>query len=268
MDAWDRMQSWELVLPPSRPSHDHLTWFRRQLSHLPPEAPVAVLGSTAELRDLLNLQGFRNVYVLERNLSFLGKMDRLRTTQSDETLLKGDWIQTLGNSKGRFAAILSDLTSGNVPYSDQQEFYFRIARSLQPDGIFCDKILSHPIPHERLDDLLAKYETAPFNLDTLNRFNCEVFFCSELLSRFGKVDCDGFYAHLNSKQLGPTNRMLLARLPLITPPGMTWYYGEPWTRMRDVVTRHLYLSTEQLERGSSPYANRLRLVRWNRKEVQ
>ena len=53
MDAWDRMTSWELVLPPSRPSQQHLDWFRKHLGELQQDDPIAILGSTPELRDLL-----------------------------------------------------------------------------------------------------------------------------------------------------------------------------------------------------------------------
>ena len=264
MDAWDRMRSWELVLPPSRPSGHHLAWFRRQLSGLCPHDPVAVLGSTPELRDLLALHGFRDVCVLERNASFLEQMNQLRVTTAHETLVQGDWMQTLPDSAGRFAAIFSDLTSGNVPYSQQKDFYSLIAQSLRPGGIFCDKLLTYPIPHESVDALLTKYEAEPVNLDTVNRFNCEMFFCSALLSRFGKVDTDRFYAYLRQKNLGLTVRAILERLPLITPPGMTWYYGLPWTLVRDVVDSRLFCSAEQVEVEPSPYAKRLRLLRWTR----
>ena len=132
MDVWDRMQSWELVLPPSRPSWKHIAWFRQQLSDLHPQDPIAVLGSTPELRDLLALLGFRHVYILERNLQFLEKMNRLRVTPPNETLIPGDWIQTLPDCANKFAAVLSDLTSGNVPYPDQKTFYSLIAQSSSP----------------------------------------------------------------------------------------------------------------------------------------
>ena len=264
MDAWDRMHSWDLVLPPSRPSQQHLAWFRRQLGHLRPHDPVAILGSTPELRDLLALHGFCNVWVLERNALFFEQMNRLRVTPSKETFVHGDWMQTLPDCAGRFSAVFSDLTSGNVPYSQQKDFYSLITQSLRPGGIFCDKLLTHPIPHESLDALLAKYEAEPLNWDTVNRFNCEVFFCSDLLSRFGTVDTDKFYVHLRQRDLGPTVRAILERLPLITPPGMTWSYGPPWTVVRKVFDTRLLCSGQQLEARPSPYAKRLRLLRWTR----
>ena len=268
MDAWDRMESWELVLPPSRPSQQHLDWFRMQVDGLGADDPIAILGSTPELRDMLALRGFRDVYVLERNVAFLKRMNRLRVTMSPETetVLEGDWMQTLPNCPARFAAVLSDLTSGNVPYSKQSEFYSLIAESLQPGGMFCDKLLSHPIPHERLDSLLKKYENAPLNLETVNRFNCEVFFCSELLTKFGGVDTDCYYEYLCKMNHGPIVEAVLDQLPNITPRGMTWDYGRPWQDAREVFDSRLHCLDDRLEGGDSPYANRLRCLRWEKQE--
>ena len=266
MDAWDRMESWELVLPPSRPSQQHLDWFRNQVSELRTDDPIAILGSTPELRDMLALLGFRDVYVLERNVTFLERMNRLRVkaTSGTETVLQGDWMETLPSCVGKFAAVLSDLTSGNVPCPQQGDFYSLITESLQPGGMFCDKLLSYPIPHEGLEVLLDKYENAPLNLDTVNRFNCEVFFCSELLTKFGRVDTDCFYEYLSQMHHGPMVRAILDRLPSITPPGMTWDYGKPWCLLQAVFDSGLHCSDDHLERGDSPYANRLRCLRWDK----
>lgn len=264
MDAWDRMESWELVLPPSRPSRGHLDWFRHHLGDFRADEPIAVLGSTPELRDLLALLGFRDVYVLERNLTFLGKMNRLRVRPDTDTLLHGDWMSTLPTCQRRFAAVLSDLTSGNVPYEHRRRFYSLVADSLRPGGMFCDKVLSHPIPHERLDVLLPKYEHAPLNLDTVNRFSCEVFFCSELLATFDRVDSSGFYKHLRGLSPGPTVAAILDRLPLITPLGMTWYYGRSWEDVRQEFDPRLHCSDDAPEATGSPYANRLRCLRWDK----
>lgn len=45
-DTWDRMTTWDLVLPPSRPSGGQLEDIRDTIEHTPRSAPVAVLGST------------------------------------------------------------------------------------------------------------------------------------------------------------------------------------------------------------------------------
>ena len=258
------MDSWELVLPPSRPSQQHLDWFRKHLGDLRADDPIAILGSTPELRDLLALLDFQNIHVLERNVEFLAKMDRLRVRATAETVLHGDWMQILPDCSGRFAAVLSDLTSGNIPYGQRSEFYSLVAESLRPGGMFCDKLLSYPIPHERLEELLDKYENAPLNLDTVNRFNCEVFFCSELLTTFGRVDTSCFYDHLLHMGIGPTVRAILERLPLVTPREMTWDYGKSWHLVQEAFDSRLPCSDDHLEEGDSPYANRLRCLRWDK----
>ena len=201
-------------------------------------------------------------------MAFLEKMDRLRVAPAKESLLHGDWLQVLPHCPRKFAAVLSDLTSGNVPRSQQRQFYSLIAQSLRPGGFFCDKLLSYPIPHENLDDLLAKYETAPLNLDTLNRFNCEVFFCSDLLSIFGKVDTDRFYAYLRDRHVGPALKAILQHLPRVTPPGMTWHYGQPWEVVQRSFDPTLHCTDEVLEDSPSPYAHRLRLLRWDIVEME
>ena len=265
MDAWDRMDSWELVLPPSRPSWRHLDWFRHHLRSLHPDDPVAILGSTPELRDLLAFLGFRHVYILERNLEFLAKMDRLRTrSTTSETVLPGDWLTTLPHCLHEFAAVLSDLTSGNVPYAHRRQFYSLVTDSLRPGGIFCDKLLSYPVPHECLTTLLDKYEHAPLNLDTVNRFNCEVVFCSDLLTAFGRVDTTRFYDHLHGLSPGPTVAAILDCLPCITPPGMTWDYGRPWHMVQQEFDARLDCTDDLIEAADSPYAGRLRCLRWDR----
>ena len=258
------METWELVLPPSRPSRQHLDWFRHHLSELGADDPVAVLGSTPELRDLLAVLGFHDIHVLECNMKFYARMDRLRARPTAETILRGDWMQTLPNCSGRFAAVLSDLTSGNVPYAQRTEFYSLVAESLRPGGMFCDKLLSHPIPHEPLDRLLTQYEIEPVNLATVNRFNCEVFFCSELLTEFGRVDTSQFYDQLRELRPGPTVSAILDRLPYVTPRGMFWEYGKPWDLVQKDFDPRLYCSDDRLEGCDSPYANRLRCLRWDK----
>ena len=258
------MESWELVLPPSRPSQQHLDWFRKHLGEYQADDPIAILGSTPELRDLVALLGFRDIHVLERNREFLARMDRLRVRQTAETVLHGDWMQTLSGCTGRFAAVLSDLTSGNIPYDQRSEFYSLVAESLGPGGMFCDKLLSYPIPHKPLDGLLGKYENAPLNLETVNRFNCEVFFCSELLGVFGQVNTSLFYDHLRQMSIGPTVGGILDLLPSVTPRGMTWDYGRPWFLVREEFDASLHCSDDHLEGGDSPYANRLRCLRWDK----
>ena len=263
--GWDNITTWELVLPPSRPSKMHLDWFRLQLQPRDRAQPIAILGSTPELRDLAFEEGFKHIFVFERNASMYSNMGQLRVHHNSEHWIKGDWLTQLPNYPNTFGAILSDLTSGNIEYEARLDFYQAIATSLAPTGNFLDKVLSHDKPLFEIDEALACYESMPINLDTINRFNCEVFFYSTLIEKFGCVDTTAFYEDLRQRTEIPRLLRILKELPKITPPGMKWYYGQPWTRVSGYCKRSLALVSEVAEHQSSPYARGLRLVTWSRR---
>ena len=164
MDTWDLMKNWHLVLPPSRPSARQLAHIKSIASGIDRSAPVGVLGSTPEFRDLLHELGFSNIHVLERNMHFYEAMCAWRVYQNDERVIRGDWRKTLCSLRDTYALILSDLTSGNIPYTDRAAFYGLITSALRPGGIFCDKILTHEGPMLSLDYLFDKYTSLPLNL--------------------------------------------------------------------------------------------------------
>ncbi len=180
MDTWDLMQNWYFVLPPSRPSALQLTRIRSQIAKVDRSLPVAVLGSTPEFRDLLYESGFRRIYVLERNAVFYQAMTQARVYCNAENLVNGGWLDTLPTLKGKFAAILSDLTSGNIPYDQRVQFYEGIEGSLMEGGMFFDKVLTHTGCNLSFDSLVEKYSTLPLNLLHINYFSSEMLFCSEL----------------------------------------------------------------------------------------
>src|SRR5438552_17781697 len=111
-DMWSHIRTWWLVLPPSRPAAWQLARVRKEIRDVDRSAPVGVLGSTPEFRDLLHELGFTNVLVFERNLHFHREVSKLRVYQNPETLVEGDWLETLGDKRGELSLILSDLTSG------------------------------------------------------------------------------------------------------------------------------------------------------------
>ena len=193
-DTWEQMSTWDLVLPPSRPSSWHLTTFREALRTRDRREPVAVLGSTPEFRDLLHECGFERIFVFDRNLEFYQCMSRLRVHRQWEQFVFGNWMETLAKFSGRFGTIMSDLTSGNVAYEEREVFYELITNALRPGGLFCDKVLTHPGDLLRVDDLVAKYSLLPLNLLTVNHFSCEMLFCSELLDDDYILDSTRFYA--------------------------------------------------------------------------
>src|SRR6266436_7110597 len=199
MDTWDQMQTWNLVLPPSRPSAMQLARIASNIGDLDKTAPIAVLGSTPEFRDMLHEQGFRQIYVLERNVTFHRAMSQLRIYQNPEKLVEGDWRQTLQNYKGVFTLILSDLTMGNIPYDDRSMFYDLVTGALRKGGLFCDKVLTHEGANLSVNKLIEKYALLPLNLLHINYFSCEMLFCSELLDIKEQVDSSLFYSILSER---------------------------------------------------------------------
>ena len=262
---WDKVTQWSKVLPPSRPSREHLNWFRKQLQLKNREDRIGILGSTPELRDLAGKLGFTTVDVLDRDREVCALMTRLRTGNSEENFVEGDWRETLRERKGQYAALLSDLTGGNIRYDQRDEFYKTIACALDDSGVFLDKCLTHPGPHENFEDLLKEYEWQPVNWDTVNRFNCQVFFCSNLLDRSERVDTTDFYKTLRELPNRENITRILQMMPKVTPEGMVWYYGRGWSEIRELYENHLIATETTEEIKTSPYYRRMKCIAWKRR---
>jgi hypothetical protein len=236
-----------------------LQFFAQHLQAVDLCRPVAVLGSTPEFRDLLATLGFSTVYVLDKNPEVYSSLTALRASSSSELFVKGDWLDTLPSFQGEFAAILSDLTSGNIPYEQQHDFYAAISAALATDGIFIDKLLIHQDTKPEVKSLLAKFDKYPVNLLYTNYFSCELFFCSDLLNCDFTVDASAFYDILRPLCDTPTLARFLLETPHITPPGTKWYYGKSWTTLRGSYERLLEPVFDIAEEPASPYCHNLRL---------
>ena len=262
---WDNVTTWSMVLPPSRPSRQHLDWFRRHLQTRDRERRIGILGSTPELRDLAGKLGFTRVDVLDRDMAVCARMTELRTGNTEENLIEGDWRETLGARRGQYSALLSDLTGGNIPYDERCEFYRTIASALDDNGVLLDKCLTHPGPHKNLEELLERYEWAPVNWETVNWFNCEVFFCSTLLERSERVDTTDFYRSLRTRPNGENVRGILQLMPKVTPEEMVWYYGRDWKEIKMMYEKHLVATDTLAEKDDSPYYGRMKCIAWQRR---
>ncbi len=192
-------------------------------------------------------------------------MTKLRTGSSEESLVEGDWRESLGARRGHYTALLSDLTGGNIPYEERSDFYRTIASALEDEGLFLDKCLTHPGPHENLADLLNKYEWEPVNWDTVNRFNCEVFFCSTLLENGERVDTSDFYRRLRKRPHGENVARILKMMLHVTPEGMLWYYGRKWTEIKMMYEKHLVAIDTLEEKSGSPYYRRMKCIAWRKR---
>lgn len=260
MDDWSKMTHWDLVLPPSRPGAWQLDTIRAHTASIDRDCPVAILGSTPEFRDLLFNEGFRDVFVFERDRRFFKAASAMRACQTREHIVWGDWRTTLAKPQPRFAVVLSDLTSGNIQYEDRGAFYSDVASMLEPGGLFVDRLLAHDRPHLELEALGTKYQRLPLNLATVNDFSCEVMFCSTLLSLQNRVDTTVFYDELRSRFAHPTLVRLTALCQVITPPDAVWWYGRPWSQLASVYETSLQIVGAVDEPGASAYAGRARLL--------
>lgn len=257
-DAWNLMQHWDLVLPPSRPSATQLVNIKSHIRDLDRSRPVAILGSTPEFRDLLFECGFQDIYVLEKNPTFLAAMSAMRVYKNPERVIEGDWLSILPTLKCTFALILSDLTSGNIPYDLRSQFYELITRALTEGGLFCDKILTHPGQHIPLSSLVAKYTELPLNLLYVNHFSCEALFCSELLDIKQMVDSSLFYSVLEEKITTERVLAFVHEAKKITPLGCIWWYGRKWEQLQANYCRRLKRLVVDEDETSSPYYGRLK----------
>ncbi len=260
LDNWSQIKTWSVVLPPSRPDSWQLSVIAQHLTGIARNEPVGVLGSTPEFRDLLAELQFENIHVFERNEAFHYLVSKQRVYQNPEVIVWGDWLNTLSDTKNRYAAILSDLTSGNIDYINRAKFYSAIAKALHKDGLYLDRILTHSIPNERVDALCEKYDKLPLNLTNINYFSCEFLFCSELLSLCGRVDSTKFYKVLHERLQTQRLKRFLEFCPLITPSDCVWWYGRSWGDLANDYERNLDVIESIDEPATSPYTLRARLL--------
>jgi len=264
MDTWDLMQNWYLVLPPSRPSALQLARIQSLLAKVDRSLPVAVLGSTPEFRDLLHESGFQQIYVLERNPSFYKAMTAARIYRNPENLVNGDWLQSLPTLKEKFAVILSDLTSGNVPYDQRAQFYEGIEYALMDSGLFIDKVLTHTGSNLSVDGLVDKYSTLPLNLIHINNFSSEMLFCSELIDLRQLVDSSLFYGIVEHRAKNERVRAFAEEAKRITPPGCIWWYGRKWEELQRNYCRSLTRISVAEDEPSSPYYGHLKFFEFTK----
>jgi SAM-dependent methyltransferase len=259
------MDNWDLVLPPSRPSEMDLFRISSYLAPLDRTVPVAILGSTPEFRDHLFEMGFHSIVVLDRSLGFYDQVSRSRIYSNPEEFVNGDWIESLPFFRDRFGAILSDLTAGNVPYTERTQFYDDIAKALRPGGFFIDKNLVNDRPLNTIEWLIRHYSKAPHNLLTVNYFSCDAVFCSELISRNRIVDSSQIYGWL-SQEMPPNPRLhrFIKDSKIITPTNCLWYYGIAWSELVTGYCAKLELREKFDLPTGQPYFGRAYQFVWQR----
>lgn len=259
MSDWNKMDQWEMVLPPSRPTRNELKRIEDYIDKYSRSKPIAILGSTPEFRELLYRMGFQKRFVFDKSIDFYQRMSKLMPTRvaDGEQLVVGEWLSTLPNYMGMFVVVLSDLTMGNVSYSNRYNFYNAIANMLVPGGTFIDKVLTFDFETPTIDMLFAKYEQLPINLRTINDFSSEVLFCSEFVSQRKKVDSTEIYRMIDDGCYSDKIKFFSQAARIITPEGFTWDYGVRWSELSDTYGSFY---TEQIsypeEDPQSPYYKR------------
>ncbi len=252
------LSNWEYVLPPSRPSVSELERIRALLIREDRDSPIAILGSTIEFRNLLHEMGFKNIYVFEKNPDFYKWTETwIIGGLKNENVVWGDWLDTIKGYKEAFVAVLSDLTMGNIDYIHRREFYSAIYNSIRPSGLFVDKVLTHCMSHIPMDFLEYQYQQTPLSLESVNRFSCEVLFCSDLLIN-KIIDTTKFYDILRNRFKSPLLLKYVEMCHLITPEGCIWYYVKAWDELRtDYIQpyKNSFIFEDQL---GSPYYGRLK----------
>lgn len=248
---------WEYVLPPSRPTVCELQRIESIISRFDKNKPVAVLGSTIEFRTLLNRMGFKDIYVFEKNMDFYEWTGEWCAYGSkNEKVVVGDWCTTIGWITEKFQFILSDLTMGNIEYSKRKKLYKDIFDALQCGGMFIDKVLTNERQLLSLKEIEDKYKNLPINLETVNMFNCEALFGSELL-KDGIIDTTQFYEKLGKAYADNlVLTMFIEKCHLITPEECIWYYGVEWEKLRADYFAYYSSNTAFDDVKGSPYYGR------------
>ena len=229
MSDWSKMKSWDLMLPPSRPTNTELERIRRYCEKLNKNEPIGILGSTPEFRELTYRMGFKNVYVFDKSPDFYleaSEMIPIYDIKAHENLVIGEWTETVRCFQDFFGIILSDLTLGNVHYEKQSSFFLDIYKSLACNGAFIDKVLVLDFEFVELGQILEKYEKLPITMQSVHDFSCETLFCSTLVKETGLVDTAMFYPIIEKYSYKISQYVSKAKL--ITPEGFIWYYGKSW----------------------------------------
>jgi hypothetical protein len=227
LEQWSNHIDWFYMLPPGRPSPNQISKLSELISANNPKH-IAILGSTLEFRDLCASYGIPNVHIIDRSQQFHNSLkEYIGHDVSNEELILCDWISYFSKMNSKYDFILSDLTSGNIPYEQHDAFYKYISCSLKPNGLFFDKLL-RPKIYYNLDYLDSLFRPLAINISTLCRFCNMYFFCSELVESAKVVEVNEIREFLKERYFSKNLKLfrLVELSERILPKNGRWYYGE------------------------------------------
>lgn len=222
---WSTYSTWELVLPPNRPSDELLGSLRILLKSIKKESRVCILGSTPEFRTACLEAGTHHVTIIDKSQIFSELCDKLTIPNNNESKMIGDWLDILPQYKNKFDLVLSHLTHGNIKFEQRHIFFKSIWNCLSPKGIFFDFVFQPQPPGYDLNQIVKIFKHKPLNIRTCNDFNSIALFQSSTIADRGCVDTTSIYDIMDKANLPKTIQSITAYTKKITPPGYKWDYA-------------------------------------------
>lgn len=222
---WSSYSSWDLVLPPNRPSEELLQAISLALATAADVKAVCILGSTPEYRLLCYKLEISQVIIIDKSEVFSNQCDGYTVCNSRETKVFGDWLSILPKFTNQFDVVLSHLTHGNIQFDHRSIFFELIRKSLKPGGLLIDFVFQPLAPGYSLKTIVSRFQDRPANIRTYNDFNSIALFQSEIIGALGCVDTSAIYSFLDNSTIPDTVKLIVAGTKKITPPGYIWHYS-------------------------------------------
>jgi hypothetical protein len=232
---WDFLaENWKKLTFPSRPGLENIKYFENLIENKNIDS-IAILGSTSEWRNVAAISNANKIFIFEKNSSAYKAMSVFVTDKSKEVLVFGDWFETLPNYIDKFDIILSDLTIGNIPYSDRSLFYNQITASLIKGGVFLDRILKFKSNNDFYDPeiLNNEYMNKKINNNNVNDFFCKWLFSSQYLLDHCILDSSYIYNKISNKYIEGNIPQFIHESKKIIPENLLWYYGKLWDEYKN-----------------------------------
>lgn len=222
--AWKQIaDSWiNYFTPPSRPSKLEVNKYKDWLETITKNKKglkALVLGSTPELRNILNEIGFKS-HIIDINIEMMLALNGLVDHKNpDEVLIKSNWLDN-PLADNYFDVILGDAVLPNIPWEERETFYNQITRLLKPKGYFLNRAFFIPEKkqYNTVDEILEAFAKKKAS----NKTAIELVFEIQILT------------HSMNDRLGSMEKVRSVVEKLHTPKGFT-YESEQLNKTLDIV---------------------------------